>query len=67
MRHLNGKVALAYARCRDEEQGCKGGDVGRVGRLQKVILAIRDKVLSPENFPVLLAKHNSSMRSFPPA
>ena len=25
-------------------------------RQQKVILAIRDKVLSPENFPVLIGK-----------
>src|SRR5512138_2133413 len=29
VRHLRGEVALAYARCRDIEQGCKDGDVGR--------------------------------------
>jgi LCP family protein required for cell wall assembly len=56
MRHLRGDVALAYARCRDIEQGCKDGDVGRARRQQKVILAIRNKVTSPENFPVLIGK-----------
>jgi polyisoprenyl-teichoic acid--peptidoglycan teichoic acid transferase len=55
MRHLNGRVALAYARCRHLEQGCKDGDIGRARRQQKVIFAIRDKVLSAENFPKLLA------------
>jgi LCP family protein required for cell wall assembly len=56
MRHLNGREALAYARCRHIEQGCKDGDIGRAKRQQKVIFAIRDKVLSPENFPKLLAQ-----------
>ncbi len=56
VRHLNGRTALAFARCRHVEQGCKDGDVGRAKRQQKVIFGIRDKVLSPENFPKLLAK-----------
>jgi len=56
MRHLNGSVALAYARCRHEEQGCKDGDIGRARRQQKVIFAIRDKVLNPEKFPALVAQ-----------
>ncbi|MBI3739882.1 MAG: LCP family protein, partial [Chloroflexi bacterium] len=56
MRHLIGRVALAYARCRDESQGCTDGDVGRAKRQQKVILAIRDKVFSPEYFPKLMAQ-----------
>ena len=56
LRHLNGQRALAYARCRDESQGCSGGDVGRAKRQQKVILAIRDKVLSPAYFAKLLAQ-----------
>ena len=56
MRHLNGRIALAYSRCRHIEQGCKDGDVGRAKRQQKVIFGIRDKVLSPENFPKLLAQ-----------
>ena len=54
MRHLNGTTALAYSRCRHVEQGCKDGDIGRAKRQQKVIFGIRDKVLSPENFPKLL-------------
>jgi polyisoprenyl-teichoic acid--peptidoglycan teichoic acid transferase len=51
-RHLNGERALAYARFRKDKEG----DIARSQRQQKVILAIRDKVLSPENFPVLLGK-----------
>jgi len=56
MRHLNGATALAYARCRHLEQGCKDGDVGRAKRQQKVIFGIRDKVFNPENFPGLMAR-----------
>jgi polyisoprenyl-teichoic acid--peptidoglycan teichoic acid transferase len=56
MRHLGGPAALAYARCRDVEQGCNDGDVGRSKRQQKVILAIRDKVLSPQYFPTLMSQ-----------
>jgi LCP family protein required for cell wall assembly len=52
MRHLNGNVALAYARTRHT----KDGDVDRSKRQQKVILGIRDKVLSPEYFPTLMAQ-----------
>ncbi len=55
-RHLTGQVALAYSRCRDVEQGCADGDVGRAKRQQKVIYAIRDKVFSREYFPKLLAQ-----------
>ena len=64
MRELNGKRALAYARCRYEEQGCNGGDVGRAKRQQKVMIAIRNKVLSPENFPVLLGKAQQFYEEF---
>lgn len=53
---MNGAVALAYARCRHAEQGCSDGDVGRARRQQKVIFGIREKVLSPENFPQLLSQ-----------
>ena len=56
MRHLRGRVALAYARCRYVSQGCEDGDIGRARRQQKVIFAIRDKILNPENFPNLLAQ-----------
>ena len=53
-RHLSGSVALAYARCRHIEQGCDDGDFGRSRRQQKVIFAIREKILDPENFPALM-------------
>ncbi len=56
MRHLGGAAALAFARCRDASQGCTDGDVGRAQRQQKVILAIRQKVLDPRNFPTLMAE-----------
>lgn len=69
-RHLTGKRALAYARCRHESQGCSGGDVGRAKRQQQVILAIRDKVLEPEIFtslitqaPQLYAEFSSGVRT----
>ena len=69
-RHLTGKRALAYARCRHESQGCSGGDVGRAKRQQQVILAIRDKVLEPETFtslisqaPQLYAEFSSGVRT----
>ncbi|MCQ3935743.1 MAG: hypothetical protein DPW18_01725 [Chloroflexi bacterium] len=55
-RHLTGKRALAYARCRDESKGCSGGDFGRAKRQQEVILAIRDKALDPAYFPELIAQ-----------
>jgi LCP family protein required for cell wall assembly len=56
VRHLTGKRALAYARCRSESQGCSDGDVGRAKRQQQVILAIRDKVFDPAEFPKLLTQ-----------
>jgi polyisoprenyl-teichoic acid--peptidoglycan teichoic acid transferase len=51
---LSGKVALGYARTRDVGQGVAGGDVERSQNQQRVILAIRDKVLS--NLPALVTK-----------
>ena len=60
MRHLNGEEALAYARFRKDKEG----DIARAERQQKVILAIRDKVLSPENFPVLLGKAQQFYEEF---
>lgn len=64
IRHLNGRTALAYARCRHIEQGCKDGDIGRAKRQQKVIFGIRDVVLSPENFPKLLAQASQLYNTF---
>jgi LCP family protein required for cell wall assembly len=59
-RKLNGEKALAYARFRKDKEG----DIARAERQQKVILAIRDKVLSPENFPVLLGKAQQFYEEF---
>ena len=64
MRHMNGTVALAYARCRHAEQGCADGDIGRARRQQKVIFGIRDKVLDLENFPRLFAQAPELYRTF---
>ncbi|MGZ9226025.1 MAG: LCP family protein [Anaerolineales bacterium] len=60
LRHMNGEKALAYVRYRKGDEG----DVGRAKRQQKAILAIRDKVLSPENFPVLLGKARQFYEEF---
>jgi LCP family protein required for cell wall assembly len=60
MRHMGGEKALAYVRYRKGDEG----DVGRAKRQQKAILAIRDKVLSPENFPVLLGKARQFYEEF---
>jgi LCP family protein required for cell wall assembly len=56
MRHLDGRTALAYSRCRHIEQGCQDGDIGRARRQQKVIFGIRDKILSPDNYFNLLSR-----------
>ena len=52
LRHMDGQRALAFARTRKTE----GSDVDRAKRQQKVIMAIRDKVLNPVNFPMLNSK-----------
>jgi polyisoprenyl-teichoic acid--peptidoglycan teichoic acid transferase len=59
-RTLNGERALAYARYRKGDEG----DVGRAKRQQKVILGIRNRVLSPENFPVLIGKAQQFYEEF---
>jgi polyisoprenyl-teichoic acid--peptidoglycan teichoic acid transferase len=64
MRHLDGRTALAYSRCRHIEQGCQDGDIGRAKRQQKVIFGIRDKVLNPENFPSLLSQSAELYNTF---
>ncbi len=50
--HFDGPMVLAYARARHTE----GGDVDRANRQQQVIFAIRDKVLSLNMLPTLVAK-----------
>ena len=60
MRHLPGEAALAYARHRKGDEG----DFGRARRQQKVILAIRNKVLDPANFPSLIAQADDFYNEF---
>ncbi len=60
IRHLDGEATLAYARIRKTD----GGDVDRAKRQQKVILGIRNQVLDPQNFPVLLGKANQFYNEF---
>jgi len=60
IRELNGEKTLAYVRFRKDKEG----DVARAARQQKVIIAIRNKVLSPENFPVLLGKAQQFYEEF---
>lgn len=50
--HLNGEMALKYARFRHDDKG----DFGRAQRQQQVILAVRDQVLRANKFPELLPK-----------
>jgi LCP family protein required for cell wall assembly len=52
MQHLDGPLALAYARMRHTAND----DMDRAARQQQVILAIRDKLLSPSNFLNLVAQ-----------
>jgi LCP family protein required for cell wall assembly len=64
MRHIDGQVALAYARTRDIGQGATNGDFGRAQRQQQVILAIRDKVFNPQYFPTFITKAPELYREF---
>lgn len=50
MQHMDGKTAESYVRYRDEE-----GDIGRIGRQQKFMRAIMDKLTSPAILPRLPA------------
>ena len=50
--HMDGMIALAYARARYTGDG----DVDRAKRQQSVMLAIRNKALDPATFPSLLAR-----------
>ena len=46
--HMDGKKAIQYVRYRDGE-----GDIGRIGRQQKFMKAVLDKVISPDILPRL--------------
>lgn len=48
--HMDGEVALMYARTRHQDS-----DFGRMRRQQKVLLAVRDKLISPDVLPHLPA------------
>src|SRR5258706_3792125 len=60
IRHLNGEKTLAYVRFRKDKEG----DVARAQRQQRVILGIRNVVLAPENFGVLLGKAQQFYEEF---
>ncbi|MBI3244789.1 MAG: LCP family protein [Chloroflexi bacterium] len=49
--HLNGATALKFARTRHTT----GDDFGRAERQQIVVMAVRDKLLSADNLPALIA------------
>jgi hypothetical protein len=51
---------LAYVRFRKDKEG----DIARSKRQQKVIIAIRNKVLSPENFPMMIGKAQTFYEQF---
>jgi LCP family protein required for cell wall assembly len=52
IRKLSGELALAYARSRKGE----GGDFARSNRQQRVIMAIRQKLLKANNLPNIIAR-----------
>jgi LCP family protein required for cell wall assembly len=60
IRRLNGTMTLAYVRYRKGDDG----DFGRARRQQKVIIAIRNKVLDPANFPTLLSQADDFYNEF---
>ena len=60
IRHLPGEAALAYARHRKGGEG----DFSRAQRQQKVIIAIRDKVFDPANFPTLIPQADDFYNEF---
>lgn len=53
--HMDGALALKYARTRHNDQG----DFGRAHRQQQVILAVRDKVLKSDMLPTLVTRAGS--------
>ena len=50
--NLYGYQVLAYARNRHTQNG----DIDRANRQQQVILALRDQIFNPANFPTMVAK-----------
>jgi polyisoprenyl-teichoic acid--peptidoglycan teichoic acid transferase len=62
MQHMNGTIALQYARCR---KGTCGDDFGRAARQQEVLNLVRDKVVRPDMLlnPAKLVQVVSAVRS----
>jgi LCP family protein required for cell wall assembly len=58
--HLDGRTALKYARTR----ATPGSDLDRVKRQQKVILAVRDKLLKEKRLPQLLTQIGSLLSMY---
>jgi LCP family protein required for cell wall assembly len=59
--HMDGKTAVTYVRYRDEE-----GDIGRIGRQQKFMKAVMDKVTSPSiitKLPSIIREIMSSVKT----
>lgn len=59
--HMDGKTAITYVRYRDEE-----GDIGRIGRQQKFMQAVMDKLTSPSiipNIPSIIKEIISSIET----
>ncbi len=57
---MDGETALKYARTR----ATFGGDVDRAGRQQKVIMAVRDKIVGLDMLPQLTVKSPQLWQSF---
>ena len=50
IQEMDGETALKYARSRHSMQNGEGSDYARAARQQKVIIAVKDKILSTETF-----------------
>ena len=62
---MNGETALKFVRSRNAE-GEEGTDLAREARQQKVILAIKDKLLSPKVFlnpRIILSLKNAALEA----
>lgn len=61
MQHMDGKTAIQYVRYRDEE-----GDIGRIGRQQKFINAVMDKLSSASilmKLPTIIQEVSSAVET----
>lgn len=61
LQHMDGKTAIQYVRYRDED-----GDIGRIGRQQKFLMAVHQKISSANmllNVPGLTKQLNSMVKT----